>query len=341
MTSRELVKATLEFRNTDGRVPRDLWTLLWPHLFEKEELDAIMEKYVWDIGEPEVVYAKQSPVKKGVWERAGEYVDDWGCIFANVQDGIIGEVKQPIVPAEDEDWEDISAIHIPEELLTFDVDVVNESCRKSDKFMLAGAFPRPFEQLQFIRGTENLYVDLMMRPEGLMRFMEQMHDFYCRLLTKWAETEVDGLRFFDDWGTQNSLLINPTLWRELFKPMYKDYIDIAHAHGKKIFMHSDGYILDILPDLVEMGLDAVNCQIFCMGTEKLAPFKGKIAFWGEICRQHILPYGTTEDVENAVRSVYETLWDNGGCIAQCEYGIGAKPENVDAVYDAWVRIHGK
>lgn len=174
-----------------------------------------------------------------------------------------------------------------------------------------------------------------------MRFMEKMHDFYCRVLTKWAQTDVDGLQFMDDWGTQKSLLINPELWREIFKPMYKDYIDIAHSHGKKIFMHSDGYTLEIIPDLIEMGLDAVNTQIFCMGPEKLAPFKGKITFWGEICRQELLPRGTVEDIENAVRSVYDNLWDNGGCIAQCEYGIGAKAENVDAVYDSWVRIHGK
>ena len=109
---------------------------------------------------------------------------------------------------------------------------------------------------------------------------------------------------------------------------------------KKIFMHSDGYILDILPDLIELGLDAVNSQIFCMGADKLAQFKGQITFWGEMDRQHILPHGTKGDVENAVEQVYNALWDNGGCIAQCEYG-DCKAENIEAVYDTWDRLTDK
>ena len=339
MTSRELVKATLEFKNTNERVPRQLWTLGWAHIHEKAALDEIVSKYEWDFGNPEVVYGEVNPVKKGDPEAVGTSIDDWGCVFTNIHEGVVGEVKAPIVAEDDYDWEDTSRIHIPEELLTFDIDKVNESCRKSDKFIMAGITPRPFEQMQFIRGTENLYIDLATKNEGMLKFLARMHDFYCRALEKWAKTEVDGLSFMDDWGAQRSLLINPELWREIFKPLYKDYIDIAHSHGKKIFMHSDGYTLDIIPDLIELGLDALNTQIFCMNMKDLAKFRGKITFWGEICRQQILPYGTTEDVKRAVESVYENLWDNGGCIAQCEFGAGAKPKNVEAVYDNWLNIH--
>src|SRR5699024_387313 len=139
---------------------------------------------------------------------------------------------------------------------------------------------------------------------------------------------VDALNMMDDWGSQQALLINPALWDEYFRPMYRDYIDIAHKHGKKMFMHSDGYTLDIIPRLIDLGLDAMNSQIFCMGVDKLKQFKGKITFWGEIDRQHLIPEGTPEQIENAVKSVYENLWDNGGCIAQCEFGPGANPDNV-------------
>jgi hypothetical protein len=120
--------------------------------------------------------------------------------------------------------------------------------------------------------------------------------------------------------------------------MYKDYVDIAHSHGKKIFMHSDGYTLQIIPHLIEIGLDAMNAQIFCIGVDKLAPFKGKLTFWGEIDRQHLLPYATLTEIEEAVKKVYNTLWDNGGCIAQCEFGPGAKPENVYKVFETWSKI---
>ena len=103
-------------------------------------------------------------------------------------------------------------------------------------------------------------------------------------------------------------------------------------------MHSDGMNLAIHPHLVELGLDAINSQIFCIGLDRLAPFRGKISFWGEIDRQQMLPHGTPADIDAAVRRVRDTLWAGGGCIAQCEFGPGAKPENVRQVFQSWEDI---
>ena len=125
----------------------------------------------------------------------------------------------------------------------------------------------------------------------------------------------------------------------MFKPLYQEYVEIAHRSGKAMFMHSDGYITDIIPDLVEIGVDALNSQVFCMDIERLGSlFRGKITFWGEIDRQHILPYGTPEEVRAAVGRVWSSLYDHGGVIAQCEFGIGAKPENVRLVFETWNRF---
>lgn len=338
MTSKELVYKTLEFKNTDGRAPRELWTLPWAADTYPEEYEEILRTFSWDIAHPHTIYQEASPVESGNSSEIGDYTDPWGCIFTNIQKGVIGEVKTPLVSEDDEDWEDCSRIHIPEEQLSFDISQVNEACASDNRFLMANCCPRPFEQLQFIRSTELLYMDLILKPKGLVRFMEQMHDFYCRLVTKWAQTDVDGIMFMDDWGTQKSLLISPQLWCELFKPMYRDYINIAKKYGKKTFMHSDGYTLQIIPHLIELGLDAFNTQIFCMGPENLRQFRGKITFWGEICRQHILPHGTPEDVFQAVKAVYDNLWQDGGCIAQCEFGPGAKPQNVTEVYRAWDKM---
>lgn len=128
-------------------------------------------------------------------------------------------------------------------------------------------------------------MDLMDPAPKMLEFMKRMHDFYSRLMEKWAKTDVDSLNMMDD-----------------------------------------------------LGLDAVNSQLFCMGLENLAPYKGKITFWGEIDRQHLLPEGTISDIDRAVENVYQTLWQDGGCIAQCEFGPGAKPENVYRVYQAWENI---
>lgn len=334
MKPRELVYKTLEFKNPE-RVPRQLWALPWAEMHYKSELEKITNDFPTEFSGTDG-FLSEHPKTYGDPYDIGEYTDEWGCKFINKQKGIIGEVKEPLIKGEE--WEDRDKLRIPREYLTINKDKINEFCKNEDRFVFSGACPRPFEQLQFIRGTEQLYIDLMLRPEGMFEVIEKMHEYYCELLTLWAQTDVDALNFMDDWGSQVSLLINPKIWVEIFKPMYKDYIDIAHKHGKKIFMHSDGNILEILPHLIELGLDAVNCQLFCMGLDKLEQFKGKITFWGEIDRQHLLPNGSLEDIENAVKSVKEKLWDNGGCIAQCEFGPGAKPENVYKVFETWDKI---
>ncbi|WP_105614110.1 uroporphyrinogen decarboxylase family protein [Vallitalea okinawensis] len=334
LNSRELVYKTLNFENPI-RAPRQLWKLPWADDHYPEEVKRIEEDFPTDFDGPPGYHEKQPHTEGNPYE-IGEYVDEWGCKFINKQKGIIGEVKEPLV--KEDDWADAKHINIPEEWLTINQDKINAYCNKSSKFLMAGCCPRPFERLQFIRGTENLYIDLMMRPKKMFGFIEEMHDFYCRLLTKWAQTDVDALSIMDDWGAQNSLLINPKMWVEIFKPLYKDYIDIAHQHGKKIFMHSDGYILDIYPHLIDLGLDAINSQIFCMGIDQLKQFKGHITFWGEMDRQYLLARGTTQEVEEAVTEIKEKLWHNGGCIAQLEFGAGAKPENVYTTYDTWNKL---
>ena len=337
-TPRELVHQTLSFQNTNGRVPRQVWVLRWAEQHCPEYVEKIRKDYPDDLVDSPVAY-HTAPKTVGDPYEIGTYIDEWGCVFENAQKGVIGEVKQPLIAPEDENWEDISRIHIPTELLTLDADVVNGFCAQTDRFVMMPGYVRPFERLQFIRGTEALFVDLLDPPQGMLAFMQTMHDFQCRLLETWGKTDVDALVMQDDWGSQRSLLINPELWRELFRPMYRDYIDIAHSYGKKMFMHSDGYILSILPDLVELGLDAINSQIFCIGLDKLAPFAGKITFWGEIDRQQILFSGTKDDARRAVLQVNETLWRQGGCIAQCDFGVGAQGETVYEVLKTWEELH--
>lgn len=335
MDGRRLVLDTLEMQNR-SRAPRDLWLLPWAERRYPAQINEIKRAFPSDfVGAPG--FLKEEPPGKGDPYKPGHSVDDWGCEFVNIQEGVIGEVKRPQIRTED--WSDAENVRIPRTLLSVDIEKVNDFCRAHpDKFQFGGGCPRPFEQLQFLRGTENLYMDLMDPPPGMLKFMAEMHEFYCALLEIWAKTDVDALNFMDDWGSQTSLLIPPRIWRKLFRPMYKDYIDIAHRSGKKAFMHTDGHTLEILPDLIDLGLDAVNAQIFCIGTENLASFRGQITFWGEIDRQRLLPHGTPAQIADAVKLVKETLWENGGCIAQCEFGPGGRPENVRAVYESWDRL---
>ncbi len=334
--SRRLVKDTLTFAGPRC-IPRDLWTLPWAAMHYPAQLEEIRRRFPNDlIGAPG--FHRQAVQTSGDPHAAGIYVDEWGCTFENRQPGVIGEVKTPLVAQ----WSDLDKVRPPEAMLSIDVEQVNAFCRGTERFVTAGCCPRPFERLQFIRGSQNVYLDLGEERGELFALLERIHAFSMKELEVWARTEVDALTFMDDWGAQRALLISPKQWRKIFKPLYKEYIDLAHQHGKFIFMHSDGFTRDILPDLVELGLDAINTQIFTMDIEALgAQYRGKLTFWGEIDRQHLLSFGTPLEIDTAVRRVKEALYCHGGVIAQCEFGAGARPENVFQVFKTWEDVGGE
>jgi len=337
LTSRERVRKALTFDYPD-RVPRDLWILPVASRRYGKEIREIIKRFPSDIEGIRGYTPYFSTIEgytKGDPYEVGIYIDPWGCAFKNIQQGVIGEVKDPIV----KNLSDINKVKPPYHLLNKfkqDIKKINESCRKSDKFILGGA-ASTFERMQFLRGTANLFMDIIDQPSEFFKLRDIVHKYHLKLIEAWLETEVDAIVLVDDWGAQNSLLINPDLWRKLFKPLYKEYCGLIHSSGKFVFMHSDGYIFDIYEDLIEIGVDAINSQLFCMDIEKIGKrFKGKITFWGEIDRQHILPSKNIDDVREAVRKVKKFLYDKrGGIIAQCEFGAGAKPGNVKAVFEEW------
>jgi len=333
MNARERVKRALTFSYPD-RVARDLWTLPLALNEYQKEVDAILKRFPIDIERAEYSPPLENYTKGDPYE-VGVYIDEWGCVFRNIQRGVIGEVKDPIV----KNLSDVDKVKPPYKLLGKGMEKVNKSCRKSDKFILGG-WANSFERMQWLRGTPDLFIDIMEQPPEFFELKDMVHKYYLKMIETWAETEVDGIIFADDWGSQNSLLISPDLWRKLFKPLYRDYCDLIHNAGKFAFMHSDGHIFQIYEDLIEIGVDAINSQLFCMDIEEIGKkFKGRITFWGEIDRQHILPSENLDDTREAVRRVKKFLYDrSGGVIAQCEFGAAARPENVKAIFTEWEKL---
>ncbi len=332
MNSRERVIKTLRFEHPD-RAPRELWYLPGIPMFRQDELNAVLERYPSDI--------VGAPVRLGPAQRAsgtphvvGTYTDAWGCVWRVGEPGVIGEVKGPPLA----DWSALASFAPPHEVLEgADFSAVNPFCAETDRFVLGLPGIHPFERMQYLRGSEALYMDLAYGSDEALRLRDMVHSHYMERLARWCETDVDGIGFADDWGAQRRLLIAPKLWRELFKPLYAEYCRTIHAAGKFVFMHSDGDISAIYPDLIEIGVDALNSQLFCMDIEDLRRYKGKITFWGEIDRQHVLPFGAPEDVRAAVWRVRAALDDGaGGVIAQCEWGINVPRANIEAVFEAWL-----
>lgn len=335
LTPRELMLRTLRFEPTP-RVPRNLWALPWADQHHPDALAMLRREYPDDITNPPVERPRLAHMR-GNWHEEGVYVDEWGCEFLNICAGLIGEVKHPLVA----DYaRDLDKVQPPTAHIDAGVEVIDPFCAKTDRFTVGFPGVNPFERLQWIRGTENLFVDLLERPAGYAELCRRVHDWNLAAIDRWLQTDLDAIGFADDWGTQRALLIRPDLWRELFKPIYREYVEHIHAAGKFAFMHSDGHITEILDDLIEIGVDAINSQLFCMDIEEIGRrFKGRITFWGEIDRQHVLPFGTEAEARAAVRRVANALYDgHGGVIAQFEFTAGCKPENAVAVYDEWARV---
>jgi uroporphyrinogen decarboxylase len=335
MESRERVIRTLKF-NCPDRLAVDLWILPATFLQYGKAVEELLETYERDIAA--VTGPLDIPANPKAYE-IGSYTDDWGCAWTNLQAGIIGEVKKPVFDTFDQ----IDAYRSPvgkfqkqwQEYWP-ELDRKISGLRDQGKFILGG-WISIFEKMQFLRGTENLYCDLAEQSDEFFKLAEMVMDFYREYLKAWLETDVDGITFGDDWGSQRALLISPNLWKKIFKPMYQELFEMIKAKGKYIFFHSDGYIMDLYPELIELGVNAINSQLWCMGVEKVAEkFAGKITFWGEISRQNILPKGTPEEVRAAAETMKKYLFVNGGgLIGQSETGRDVPLENIRALLTCW------
>lgn len=321
MTSRERVKNVLNFKEVD-KIPM-------------ETGDGVIG-FENDIEYPVYQYGKGK--SQGTYGKKGTYVDFWGCVWECGEDGVKGEVKKPLLV----DWTNLDSFRPPLEVLNqADLSKVNRQCGQSDKFVMHMWNTDPFQRMQYLRGTENLFMDLAYGDIEVYKLRDMVHEFHMKEVEMWANTDVDGIHLEDDWGTQLSLLVSPKIWREYFKPLYKDYCDLAHSKGKYVVMHSDGNISEIIPDLIEIGVNAINAQLDCMEIEKLAElYHEKVAFWGGIDRQYLLPFGTTEEVKKAVQRIANAFFQykRTGIVGQCFRDKGHKIENVQAVYDEWSQL---
>ncbi len=338
-TSRELVRRALTFTWPE-RLPVNLWMLPWVDLHLPQLKVELNRRWPGDFSGVPSPY-RPSARTRGRQHDVGLYVDEWGCEFTNLQAGVIGEVKSPLV-TELDDWDRL--VRPPVETLPENPaaarDLVNRGCAATTKFVTAGCCPRPWERYQFLRGTENAMMDMMDPDERVLGILRRIHEHHLREFEFWAGTDVDALNFMDDWGSQRQLLIPPRIWRELFKPMYRDYCDLARSHGKFAFMHSDGHTAEIFDDLVEVGVNALNAQVFCMDMADLARrAKGKLTFWGEIDRQQVLPSPDPAVGRNAVREYARHFFDPaGGVIVQFEVSAGSNPATVLAILEEWEAV---
>jgi len=328
---------TIRALTHDGpdRVPVDIWTLPAAFLVHGDKLsDLISER------DPDIMRVSHyDPLGDEHLHDKGIHTDIWGTEWHNHQQGILGEPKK--CPLEGLSAAQIHEYSSPVSLLRVQKDEVIASAKQSvrelsDKFLLSG-WCNLFERMQFLRGVENLYCDIAEENEEFFAVRDIAMEFAVEYFSIMSGIEgADGCIIGDDWGSQLSLLISPDTWRRLFKPCYKRLIGIIKENGKRVFVHSDGYTLAIYEDWIELGVDAINSQVWCMGLDKVAEAtRGRITLWGELDRQNALPHGSPDRLLEMIGEMKSHFWNRGGLIGEFEAGGDVPFENVRAAAFGW------
>ena len=212
---------------------------------------------------------------------------------------------------------------------------------------IVGAMPCTlFEAAWYLRGYDRFLVDLVFNTDFVNELLDKLLVFQKETGTRLAGQDVDIIWLGDDFGTQDSLIISPELWREFFKPRYASLIEAIRAvkPDVKIAYHSDGNIEPLLPEYIEIGVDILNAvQPQSVDPAHLKRRFGKnLAYWGTLDIQDTFPHGSASDVENEIRHRIETVAPGGGLILGPSHNFQADVplENILAYYSA-VDKYGK
>ena len=200
-----------------------------------------------------------------------------------------------------------------------------------------------FERAWSLRGFEPFLMDLILNPGFVEDLLERITEIQVALARRFVALGVDGGYFGDDYGAQKGMLFSPGLWRAMFKPRLARIFAVFHEANLPVVMHSDGDIAAILPDLVEIGLTALNpVQPEVLDHSWLRRgFGGRLAFYGGVSNQTVLSRGTPRDVRAAVDLCIRTLAPDGtGLLVGPSHRMMEEIplENVDAMLAAFAVI---
>ena len=351
MTSRERVLAAVNHETVD-HVPSDIWAT--PEIWEllKDHFKVDDNRSVKDrLGIDGIESPPFSYFNKEEWRPDGTKVGQWGSIqreqilptggsyYEQVYYPLKGQTD--IKALDDFDWGDAD---------DYDFEGVASWCKENhSKYALSAGYIAPFVDLWILFGQEHALMNLALYPEFMEAVLERIMDFRLKQHRSFFEAVKDHLDFTqvtDDFGSQTGLVMSHDMIRRFFWPHYRNAIKLGKEYGLKIFHHDDGSMSEIIPDLIQMGVDVINpIQWRCPGMDLkfLKDEYGKdICFHGTVDNQEVIPFGSVKDVRKEVEKNIRILASDGSgfIISSCHNIQSGTPlENVLALYDE-VRISG-
>lgn len=327
--SKEEVKSVIEGRGKAERPPvmYDMWIYPWIYGGRQGDFEDFLADQPKDINIVDLVMPDNfnAPDEDPDYRWAPEDVEEKSGVGID-QNGVADTW---------EDMEDVYASFPSAEYSGLIPDVkVDEK-----KYTLARWFFCYFERLWSLRGMENALTDFYLYPDEVHSLFQKLTDYYIRIMERVKnEIGADGIFTTDDIGTQTGPFFSLEIFREFFKPYYKQLIDKAHSLGMHFWLHTCGNIDLFMEDFIEIGLDVIHpIQKYAMDPRETAEkYGGRICFLAGFDVQHAIPYGTTEEVRQEVREMIDIFSRPEGHF-MLTMGNGStvdwKLESIEALYE--------
>jgi uroporphyrinogen decarboxylase len=275
--------------------------------------------------------------------RIRETLDEWGCLWVRTEKSNMGQVKgHPLL-----DWNGLDSFTWPNaDNPEFFVGMERKFTGNEDRYILTGIFMLLFERMYALHGFENTLTDLYLEREKIEMLADRIVEYDLAIISNISSRfpgAIQGFSFTDDWGTELTTIISPTLWDDFFKPRYKQIFDAAKAAGWHIWMHSCGKVNGIIESLIDIGVNVLNLQQpRALGIEDIGrKFAGRVCFSSTCDIQHTLPIKGAKEIEDEAKLLLD-CWgtENGGFILS-EYGdgqaIGVADDIKKIMFDAFMK----
>lgn len=247
-----------------------------------------------------------------------------------------------------EEVEEVNDFDWPDPAKYIDV----EECKRrvemapDDKIVLGMMWSAHFQDTCAAFGMETALMNMAAEPELYEAVDEKIMEFYLKaneIFYEATKGKLDAVLIGNDMGSQRGLMISPEMVRRFVIPGAKKLVEQAHSYGLKVIYHSCGSIFEVIPDLIEAGVDAVHpIQALAAGMEPQHlkdNFEGKVSFCGGVDTQDLLVNGSTEDVKAKVRELRD-IFPTGLIISPSHEAImpDVPPENIRALFEAATEI---
>ena len=240
--------------------------------------------------------------------------DAFGVIWLMDQVGDFGVVDNCLIPEPD-----VNLYRFPspnEKLIRRKCECLVEAKQRGKFAMYTIGFSL-YERAWSLRGIENLLMDMVAEPTFVSALFDRIVEYNLAVVDIASEYPIDGIFFGDDWGQQKGLIMGPTYWRRFIRPALNKMYDSIKSKGLYLCQHSCGDIHEVFGDLIDMGLDIYNTfQPEIYDVQAIKREYGKdLSFYGGVSTQHVLPFGTPDEVKEQTRTMLEIMKPNGGYIA--------------------------